>query len=251
MPRQCDEYDLSSSFAGNHETKKGLMDHLGSACFSDKFSDMKVRLSNGEEINCHRVIVCGQCQFFDNALKEDRFREGQTGAVDMSNDFPQAVKALLEFCYKGGYTVDTNLDTSDKLLFHVDVMNVAAVYNVEALENVAADMVQSYLQNDWQTVIPILPDVFRIIEQLDSPSRSKWSHNMLSVLLDGALLNADLLLETETWECLWKYAEGFMEEVTRMMKERWGIQGLLADIAHDWLTELLGMEALQVSYRGG
>lgn len=164
----------------------------------------------------------------------------------MPNDRPHAVKALLEFCYKGGYTVDTDLDVCDKLLFHVDIMNVAAVYNVEALENVAAGLAYSCLKSDWKTVIPILPDVFRVFEQLSSPTRSKWSPRMLCTLMDGAFFNTDLLLETETWGGLWKYAEEFMEEVTHRMKEEWGSQGLFADIAQDWLTKRLGAEALRI-----
>lgn len=38
------------------------------------YSDMKIRLSDGTELFCHRNIVCGQCAFFENALKPGRFK---------------------------------------------------------------------------------------------------------------------------------------------------------------------------------
>ncbi|KAK0621095.1 hypothetical protein DIS24_g11456 [Lasiodiplodia hormozganensis] len=245
MPRY-DEYDLPFSFAGSHEGQRELLGHLKNTCFSDKFSDMKVRLSNGEEINCHRVIVCARCQFFDNALKDNRFREGQTGVIDMPNDRPHAIKALLEFCYKGGYTVSSDLDLSDKLLFQVDVMNVAAIYKMETLENIPAGWVYSCLTNNWNAVIPILPDVYRILEHLDSPTRSKWSPYMLDTLLKGALDHIDPLIETETWEGLWNHARDFMEEMSRGMEEKWYRQDWHIDLAEKWLTKMLGAEALRV-----
>lgn len=40
----------------------------------NSYSDMKIRLSDGTELFCHRNIVCGQCAFFGDALKPGRFK---------------------------------------------------------------------------------------------------------------------------------------------------------------------------------
>lgn len=164
----------------------------------------------------------------------------------MPNDPPHAVTALLEFFYKGGYTLDADLDICDNLLFHIDVMNVAAVYRVELLEDIGAGRIYSCLNNSWEDVIPIIPEIFSMFEQLHSPDRSAWSAHMLNALFDGAIDHADLLLETETWESLWKHTPKFMEGMTRRVEEGWFHQSRNMRTAKEWLTKALGAEALRV-----
>ncbi|KKY13978.1 putative btb poz domain-containing protein [Diplodia seriata] len=117
---------------------------LEKAFKSGENCDMAIALSNGETIECHRAILCNRSTFFANALKPGRFKEGTTGTVEMLDDPPTAIKALVEFLYTAGYKLTTvkrkqrytkkeKQEASNTLMHIAEVYAVAAVYGAPQL----------------------------------------------------------------------------------------------------------------------
>ncbi|KAF4541479.1 BTB/POZ domain containing protein [Lasiodiplodia theobromae] len=124
-----------------------LKDAHGKILHSGAYSDMKIRLSDETEIACHRAIVCERCDFFKNALQSG-FKETHSGVIEMFDDPPEAVRALVSYLYTADYP-DNGLIDQDLVLFHMGVYTIAATYLVEGLANVAKDHVW-----DWYSQGP-------------------------------------------------------------------------------------------------
>jgi hypothetical protein len=56
----------------------------------------------------HKKVLCGQSDFFEKAC-EGGFKEASSGVIDLTDDDPDAVKAMVQFCYTVNYAYDTGL----------------------------------------------------------------------------------------------------------------------------------------------
>ncbi|KAK8234643.1 hypothetical protein HDK77DRAFT_379835 [Phyllosticta capitalensis] len=99
-------------------------------------SDLKVRDKNGHEWNVHKVVVAKFCNFFENALKGP-CKESVTNVVEMTDDDPAALKALIEFLYVEDYDIMTATDNDIVLEFHLQVYIIATIYEVQSLRLMA------------------------------------------------------------------------------------------------------------------
>jgi len=63
----------------------------------------------------HKKVLCAQSDFFQKAC-EGGFQEASSGVIDLTEDDPDAVRAMVQFCY----TVDYALDTA----FHAKVRKI-------------------------------------------------------------------------------------------------------------------------------
>jgi BTB/POZ domain len=70
-------------------------------------TDLQLK-SRSETFNVHKKVLCSRSEFFGKACKGG-FKEASSGVIDLSEDDPEAVKAMLQFCYTTDYTYDTAL----------------------------------------------------------------------------------------------------------------------------------------------
>ncbi|QDS69514.1 hypothetical protein FKW77_007324 [Venturia effusa] len=96
--------------AAETDTCKMQLDETLDGLFqSGEFSDLTITC-NGVTFNVHKSVVCFQSRFSRNAVKQGAFMEGETGVVDMPDDDPDAVKAMLQFLYSRGYVASPELE---------------------------------------------------------------------------------------------------------------------------------------------
>ncbi|KAK0621093.1 hypothetical protein DIS24_g11450 [Lasiodiplodia hormozganensis] len=219
---------------------------------TEAYSDFKVRLSTGQEIGCHRSVVCAQCPFFRQALIPGRFKEGYTQIVSMPHDPPHAVKALLEYMYRGGYSVNESaLDAPHTLLQHLDVLTIASIYDVPKLGELAQLWLARTIKHHFLTAaLPVLPELLSTTTVLP-PIKKDAAVRRFAYALRwhlGAHMRV-LVADDGVWAGMWRHARDFMRGRTCFMvccwRERRGDLGL----AEAWLTRFLGAETARRALR--
>ncbi|KAL1627686.1 hypothetical protein SLS56_006218 [Neofusicoccum ribis] len=134
--------------------------HVGANAFTQEkarpprageYSDLTIRLSNGEELKGHRIILCTHCEFFANAVKHGNFKEGQTGVIEMKNDPPGAVKKLIEYLYTEDYKIDQHMNVPMKLAADAEVYAVAIIYMVPELVKLAKNRIEFTFANAFSS----------------------------------------------------------------------------------------------------
>ncbi|OJD32263.1 btb poz domain protein [Diplodia corticola] len=136
---------------GMSDALKGHWDNR----FSDKkYTDLVVKCK-GREYNVHRIVVCSQCAFFDNACKPDSpFVEARTGVIDLSEDPPELVEVLLAYFYIQDIPLHENVRLKEgrKTRFFASVYAMAEKYRVAGLKLRAWAAFHDYLNaGEWQS----------------------------------------------------------------------------------------------------
>ncbi|KAE9984457.1 hypothetical protein EG328_008756 [Venturia inaequalis] len=124
--------------------KKGVASLLG----SDEFSDMTITCRDGKIFKVHQAVISSQSKFFYNACTKD-FKEKKDANIDLSEQDPEAVEALLEYLYKCDYTRLTK-DNASALVLHVHVYQLADMYDIAELKDVAARLFKETAEKDWE-----------------------------------------------------------------------------------------------------
>ncbi|GME45431.1 BTB/POZ domain containing protein [Neofusicoccum parvum] len=195
-----------------------LARNLKLAFDSGAYSDLTVRLSNGEDVACHRVILSSRCNFFANAIKPGAFKEGSTGVVSMPNDPPEAIRALLEFLYTDTYTNHTHLPTeAAKLLHHASTFAVAAIYSITGLRVLAARLTRHILHNHWNAVRPSFPTLIHTIYD----SVREADHAFLTTYIRAKILHDGTDAMLRTLEALAQGPPAFVAAVNADMRCHW------------------------------
>ncbi|KAL0258078.1 hypothetical protein SLS55_007249 [Diplodia seriata] len=155
-------YDLKprtgSYTLGLPRADQGLSDalkgHWDNRFSGTKYTDLVVKC-RGREYNVHRIVVCSQCDFFDNACKPDSpFVEARTGVIDLSEDPPELVEVLLAYFYIQDIPLHENVRLKDgrKTRFFASVYAIAEKYRVSGLKLRAWAAFNDYLNaGEWQS----------------------------------------------------------------------------------------------------
>ncbi|KAK5165452.1 Kelch-like protein 10 [Saxophila tyrrhenica] len=69
---------------------------------SAKLSDIKIRCGD-REWPAHRAILCVRSEYFDKALS-GALKEATENTIELHDDHPNAVHAMLEWFYSGNYS---------------------------------------------------------------------------------------------------------------------------------------------------
>ncbi|KAI0398402.1 hypothetical protein F5Y17DRAFT_1853 [Xylariaceae sp. FL0594] len=87
------------------QQNKELLGSLEKLYTGGDFSDLTIAC--GEETYLvHKAVLCPQSDFFDRICKSP-FKEGRENHIDLSDDDPRAVKAMIYYFYHLDYTTDT------------------------------------------------------------------------------------------------------------------------------------------------
>ncbi|QDS69510.1 hypothetical protein FKW77_007081 [Venturia effusa] len=114
---------------------------------------MTITVKDNKVFKVHKAIISSQSKFFHNACTKD-FKEKKDANIDLSEQDPEAVEALLEYLYKCDYTRLTK-DNVNALVLHVHVYQLAHMYDVAELKNVAAALFKEAAEKDWE--LPAFP----------------------------------------------------------------------------------------------
>ncbi|KAE9984452.1 hypothetical protein EG328_008751 [Venturia inaequalis] len=105
---------------------------------SGQYADLTITC-DGHTFTVHKSVICMQSSFFEKACKKDTFMEGATGVVDLPDDDPVAVKAMIEFLYLGSYSYDQE---TIQWSLHFKVATIADKYDINPLENFAYNVLE-------------------------------------------------------------------------------------------------------------
>ncbi|KAB2569425.1 hypothetical protein DBV05_g11899 [Lasiodiplodia theobromae] len=163
-----------------HEDNDGRMLSKGMSKYfaTGEFSDMKIKC--GATVHAvHRIVVCSQSQFFANAMNQEHgFKEAQTNTVELNDDHPVTVKAMLDYMYLEKYS---DLGFGDKLeeriSLHIDVYAIADKLDIGGLRRHAASNIKDLM--DLKTVSPeALADIIGISYE-KTPENDKYLRPLL------------------------------------------------------------------------
>ncbi|KAK8205049.1 hypothetical protein IWZ01DRAFT_559536 [Phyllosticta capitalensis] len=155
---------------------------------SGQYSDLTIVDRAGRRWQVHKVIVCSECEFFANAIKGG-FKEAETGVIELPNDDPAAVRALLEYIYAKDYNPIRAAELNYILMFHVEVYIIGEIYNMPDLKDLAFDHIVSMLVCIKPSCYMVVPIVKRIYESTPESDR-----RIRDFLLDVSLVHIHGLL---------------------------------------------------------
>ncbi|KAL1646537.1 hypothetical protein SLS58_003123 [Diplodia intermedia] len=127
-----------------------------------EYSDMTIRDSDGRAYQVHKNVVCWQSPFFANAMKDGRFKESFDKRVDLFEDKPAAIRAMLEYMYGGEYDEgdrDSEVEMRESLQLHVDVYVIADKYHVNqnGLATLACKRIDDFFKAYWMVMMEDFP----------------------------------------------------------------------------------------------
>lgn len=97
----------------------------GLAFIKDTYSDCTILIAGGELLSAHRLVLHLQSPVFEVLLREKVTSDEETGTIlDLQDDDPDALRAMLHFFYHGNYEVPQSMNG---MAFHVAVAQIADV----------------------------------------------------------------------------------------------------------------------------
>lgn len=171
---------------------------------NDEYADLNITCK-GTTFRAHKNIICPQSLFSRNACKKEsfkvflsehcsairpldlrkRYQEGETGIIDLPEDEPLAVKALLDFLY----TADYEAYDQRSIILLAQTYTLADKYDLEALKSLAL----SNLENDSAHIGPLYSPIVAVAVQCIYEN-TKESDQARSVIVLKTVQNLDRLL---------------------------------------------------------
>ncbi|KAK6349378.1 hypothetical protein TWF730_010125 [Orbilia blumenaviensis] len=76
---------------------------MSSLLESGKYSDFTIKCGS-KQWKVHRAIICPQSKFFETLCDSD-FKEAKSAEINLSDEAPSDIQAMLEFLYTGQYSI--------------------------------------------------------------------------------------------------------------------------------------------------
>ncbi|KAI6885093.1 hypothetical protein KC360_g1524 [Hortaea werneckii] len=112
----------------------------------EAFSDITIRFGTNER-KCHKLILCGPSDYFKDLLGPGKhFAEAQQPTVELKDDEPMAVEAMLRWLYTFDYEMARPADYTPTHDFHLSVVVVADKYLLNGLRDEALRRLSDMLQ---------------------------------------------------------------------------------------------------------
>ncbi|RDI83874.1 hypothetical protein Vi05172_g6275 [Venturia inaequalis] len=184
--------DMSTCKENLDETFSGLL-------ASGDFSDLTITCQ-GTIFNVHKSVVCFQSRFFRNAVKQGAFKEGETGVVDLPDDSPDAVKAMLQFVYSRAYGREDPL-CDNNMPLHARIYCLAQKLGLDYLTKYAAGRLEDILNTQdsgpeicWASEIYLEPEIWAATIR-EIYANTAEDDRIRDVIITAALRNSYHLLE--------------------------------------------------------
>ncbi|TLD36088.1 Leptomycin B resistance protein pmd1 [Venturia nashicola] len=187
--KEADGDGFSNKMATDNQgatLKKGVASLLE----SNDFSDMTITVKDNKVFKVHKNIISSQSKFFYNACTKD-FKEKKEANIDLSEQDPDAVEALLEYLYKSDYTRLTK-DNVTALVLHVHIYQLADMYDIAELKTVAAGLFEEAAKKDWELpAFPLAVQEIYINPEDDAKTLRKLVVNQANENLEALLKDDD------------------------------------------------------------
>ncbi|KAK8205046.1 hypothetical protein IWZ01DRAFT_544689 [Phyllosticta capitalensis] len=132
--------DLLAEVGDDEDDHRGKIDSFQDIGYyswfqSGTLSDLTIRASDGKEWTVHKIVVAKGCDFFAKAITSG-FKESHTNVIEMMNDAPEAINALLEYLYVNDYSIPQTNDR-EILTLHLEAYIIGEIYCVSGLKEIA------------------------------------------------------------------------------------------------------------------
>ncbi|OJD32335.1 btb poz domain protein [Diplodia corticola] len=146
-----------------------LLEVVRSHFNSETFSDVDVVCANDDAYKCHRLVL-SQSPVLAKALDPQLgFKESTRGVIELNNDDPSAVKAMLEFLYTFDYTDPNGADYSKILLFDAEMYALGEIYAISSLKKLAKKRFQDMFERplDGHIIAPAIRAIYDTTPETD------------------------------------------------------------------------------------
>lgn len=98
----------------------------GLSSIEDTYSDCTIQIDEEETFSAHRIVLHLHSPLLRTILnqKAQDGKEGEATTIDLRDNDPAALRAMLHFFYHGSYDIPGQLSP---LMFHVAVFQIADV----------------------------------------------------------------------------------------------------------------------------
>nr|OQO17401.1 hypothetical protein B0A51_15854 [Rachicladosporium sp. CCFEE 5018] len=149
-----------------------------------EYSDITIKFS-GKTIFCHKIVLCRFSEYFKKQCGPgSRFAEASLKEIELKDDDPEALEALLEYLYQIEY--DSSHDKSWR--FYLALGTAADKYLLLALKDEAFQRLEYVISNLKKT-----PELVAVLQVLDSDY--KQDARMTRIRNNIHIDNLDELLE--------------------------------------------------------
>ncbi|KAK2777816.1 hypothetical protein FQN52_000823 [Onygenales sp. PD_12] len=210
MKWDIDEFSDYEAGVTNLAEVETLRGNLKKCLKTSQFTDLVIK-TREKEHKVHKIIICGQSTVFSRMLSGD-WKEAKEGVVNLMDDHPTAVEAMINFMYTFKYH-NKNEEEWESTLFHFRVYEVAEKYSVAPLEFLAKEKVEEILESGWD-----VEDFFQLIQQVYL-STSSGAGTLRKTIAEQAYLNMDVLLPSPEFLRLLKEIPKFSIDIGRRASE--------------------------------
>ncbi|DAA76419.1 TPA_exp: Uncharacterized protein A8136_0733 [Trichophyton benhamiae CBS 112371] len=146
--------------------------------------------------------------FFSRMLEHD-WKETLEGVVELKDDDPQAIKAMLSFMYKFDYT--NPAASAASFIFDAQVFAVAEKYDVEGLKFCVKDKFHASILSDWKD--DDYPDVIRGVYDIPTTDPA-----LRDTLVQVTCANINNLIQKDEFKSALNDVPGFaVQLITRLV----------------------------------
>ncbi|KAK4550170.1 hypothetical protein LTR36_003137 [Oleoguttula mirabilis] len=161
---------------------KDMVEGLKGLFVSGYFSDLVI-VCGERNWKAHRSIVCTQSDFFMKACT-GKFKEATERKIDLGDDNPDAVPAMLQYLYKREYSNDDAVAAGTPVaLLHVRVYNLADKYDIASLKDHTLARFKLIADKHWkeQAFAKMLPEIVN-----DGPESSLLRQCVINIFKNNA-----------------------------------------------------------------
>ncbi|KAF2139161.1 uncharacterized protein K452DRAFT_311088 [Aplosporella prunicola CBS 121167] len=204
--------------------RKMLGAEFGHLLDSGIFSDFVIRCHN-KEYRVHRNILSAQSKFFENVCKpESGFKESQSSSIDLNDENPEIVKAMLDYLYRFKYDLqNASNDPTINMLFHTRVYAAGEFYGIEKLKHAAIAHFRKLASHFWQHITAFTTAIKSIYNTTHSGDRG-----LRAIVVEFAVMYMDdLALHDEFLDCMREEPDFWMEVTLKIQEKRTEAQEIL------------------------
>ncbi|KAK3717653.1 hypothetical protein LTR37_005720 [Vermiconidia calcicola] len=147
---------------------KSLMEGAERMHANEQYTDLIITCS-GHEWKVHKFCLCAQSDFFHSACG-DSFKEGNGSKINLDDDDPQTVEALIHYFCCFDYGECANISN---MILDARMYAVADKYFVALLKQLAKKKFESRAKAEWKTVefADAVAEVFSTVPEGDGEFR--------------------------------------------------------------------------------
>ncbi|KMU74568.1 hypothetical protein CISG_04275 [Coccidioides immitis RMSCC 3703] len=135
---------------------------------NSQFADLTIRVAD-EEFKVHKVVVCGQSEFFSRMFSSD-WKENVNNEVKLGEVDPSAVEAMIHFMYGIDYdSSGSGRGRVSPVFFNTQVYALAEEYEVQKLKQLAKEKFATSVRACWDMddFPPVIVEVYNTTPSAD------------------------------------------------------------------------------------